>query len=84
MTREDLRSQVLALLRQIAPEIDAHRLRGDRPLRQQADLDSMDWLHLLTALGEQFHQSIPESAHSRLSTLDSIVEYLEQGRDTAL
>ncbi len=77
MQREEIREVVLAALASIAPEADARSLRADQPLRQQVELDSMDWLNVLAALHERLSIDIPESAHGRLATLDSIVSYLE-------
>ncbi|MBU6271166.1 MAG: acyl carrier protein [Betaproteobacteria bacterium] len=64
----DLTNAVLAALRAIAPEIDPARLDPDRPLREQAELDSMDWLHLLTDLHARTGADIGEAdAGPRLS-----------------
>ena len=45
MDDTELRSIVIATLKEIAPEIEEAGLRPERPLRQQVDLDSMDWLN---------------------------------------
>lgn len=57
-------------------------------MRQQIDLDSMDWLNLLASLQERLQVDIPESDHGRLTTLDSIAAYMasrlaEQPVDTS-
>jgi acyl carrier protein len=74
MEKSELRNVVLAELRRIAPELED--IAPAKPLREQVDLDSMDWLHLLVALHERFGVGIPESDYRRLGTLDQIVEYL--------
>jgi acyl carrier protein len=51
-------------------------LKPKRPLRDQVDLDSMDWLNFLVALSERFKVEIPETDYKRLGTLDEIVAYL--------
>jgi acyl carrier protein len=64
----DLERAVLAALRAIAPETDPATLDPDRPLREQAELDSMDWLHLLTDLHARTGADIGEAqADPRLS-----------------
>ena len=59
---------VLTALRTIAPEIDTALIDPDQPLRDQAELDSMDWLHLLTDLHARTGADIGEAeAGPRLS-----------------
>ena len=76
MNPNEMRTMVLAELKRIAPEIEESELKLERPLRDQVDLDSMDWLNFLVALHERFKVEIPESDHKRLGTLDEIVAYL--------
>jgi acyl carrier protein len=76
MTPAELRSRVLATLQSIAPEIEPADLRDEVPLRQQVDLDSMDWLHFLTGLHEDLQVDIPEADYGRLVTLADVLAYL--------
>jgi acyl carrier protein len=73
----DTRSVVLAALRRIAPEVDPATIRGDQALREQVDLDSMDFLNLLIDLNRELQVDVPESDYGRLTTLDGIVSYIE-------
>ncbi|NMG74876.1 acyl carrier protein [Aromatoleum diolicum] len=72
----DLRGKVIAILGSIAPEIEEAELRDDHPLRQQVDLDSMDWLNFLIGISEQLNVSIPEADYGRLVTLGDLLDYL--------
>ncbi len=76
MNANDMRSSILAELRRIAPEIEEGDLKPAKPLRDQVDLDSMDWLNFLIALHERFKVEIPEADYQRLGTLDEIAAYL--------
>jgi len=76
MERAELTRAVLAELKRIAPELEEGDLKPDRPLRDQVDLDSMDWLNFLVALHERLKVEIPESDYARLGTLDQTVAYL--------
>lgn len=76
MNRTELRAAVIAELKRIAPEVEEGELQADRPLRDQVDLDSMDWLNFLVALHERLKVEIPESDYARLGTLDQTVDYL--------
>lgn len=76
MNPDELRAMVLAELKRIAPEIEEGDLSPARLLRDQVDLDSMDWLNFLVALHERFKVEIPESDYNRLATVNQIVEYV--------
>ena len=67
---------VFETLRGIAPEVEPESLRRDAPLRQEVDLDSMDWLRFLTGLHRKLGVDIPEADYARLTTLDQLVAYL--------
>jgi acyl carrier protein len=74
----ELRPIVLRALRKVAPEADPDRIDPKESLRDQLDIDSMDFLNFLIALHEALGVDIPETDYSRLSTLQAILEYLAQ------
>jgi acyl carrier protein len=76
MDAAEIRRLVLEELQRIAPELEPEQLRGDRPLRDEVDLDSMDWLRLLSALHQRLGVNIPEADYRRLNSLDALVAYL--------
>lgn len=78
MKPEVIRGDVVGLLRRIAPEADLDALRGDRALRAQIDIDSMDSLNILAGLADVFGIAVPETDYGRLQTLDDIVAYVAE------
>ena len=78
MNTDEIRAGVLATLQTIAPEVADDPPARDRALRDQVDLDSMDWLNVIVGLHQRFGVDIPESDYARLTTLDAIVAYLDQ------
>jgi acyl carrier protein len=76
MTPEQVRQAFLESLGQIAPEGDLDHLRPDRPLRDQLDIDSYDFLQLVIALHERLGIDIPEADYQRLVTLQGALDYL--------
>ncbi len=76
MKREQVRATVLEVLRQIAPEADPAAIDPGVNLRDQLDIDSMDFLNFLIALDKQLHVDIPERDYGQLGTLDACVDYL--------
>ena len=78
MSEDAVREKVLAILAELAPEVDVHALRPDVRLRDQMDIDSMDFLNFLIGVDEQLGVDIPEADYPRLATLDAIYRYLQE------
>ncbi len=78
MDENELRTVVIATLKTIAPEVEEGDLRTDRPLRNQVDLDSMDWLNFLIGLHEKLKVDIPEADYAKLVTLGDVLDYLQK------
>ena len=78
MNDTEIKTRVIAIIKSIAPEVEEGELQADRPLRDQIDLDSMDWLNVLVALHEKLHVDIPEADYGKLVTLDNLVGYLRE------
>jgi acyl carrier protein len=81
MNREQLRATVLEVLGQIAPEADPASIDPRVNLREQLDLDSMDFLNFLIALDKTLHVDIPERDYGKLTTLDACIDYLSARQD---
>ncbi|MFN7955564.1 MAG: phosphopantetheine-binding protein [bacterium] len=80
MDASEIRRSVLSLLLEIAPEIEPDSIRNDKSLRDQVDIDSIDYLKLLTAIHERLGVEIPEADYARVTTLDDLVAYLAARR----
>jgi acyl carrier protein len=74
----DIRGEVLSVLTGIAPEVDADEITDDELLRDQVDLDSMDWLNFLIGIYKRLHVEIPESDYASLRTLADVVRYVDE------
>lgn len=78
MTRDELKATLLGCLARIAPETETGTLRPELRLRDQVDLDSVDWLNFLVAVHSALGIDIPDADAARLTTLDQLIEYCEQ------
>ncbi len=77
MNDTEIRTTIVRTLRQIAPEIDPATLEPDVLLREQVDLDSMDWLNFILEVGQKFGVEIPETDYARLLTVNDFVTYVQ-------
>lgn len=78
MTADEIRLTVLRLLGNIAPEADPARLRPNVNLRDQLDIDSMDFLNFAISLHKEFRIEIPERDYPQLATIDGCVDYVQR------
>ncbi len=78
MTRDEIRSVVASVLAGIAPEVDLAHVRPDGDLRDELDIDSMDFLRFVVGVHERLSVDVPEADYPRIRTLDGCVEYLER------
>lgn len=76
MTTEDIQRAVAAALGQVAPEADLTAINPTQALREQFDLDSMDFLRFVVALDQQLGVDVPEADYPQLRTVESCVGYL--------
>ena len=77
MTPAEIRSEVLDILADIAPDEDLSNLDDDKPFREQLELDSMDFLDIVMELRKRYRIQIPEEDYAHLASMGSTVKYLE-------
>ena len=76
----EVRDGVVAELLAVAPEVEEADLVDTDLLRDQVDLDSMDWLNFLVRLHKRFEVDIPESQYASLRTINDLTAYIAQHR----
>jgi len=77
MTSEEIKNLILEIIEDIDDEADFASLDADQPLRDQLDLDSMDFLDIVMELRKRHQLQIPEEDYPHLATLNSCAAYLE-------
>ena len=76
MTVEEIKNVVLEIIQDIDDEADLENLKPDEALRDQLDLDSMDFLDIVMELRKRYKIQIPEADYPELATLQSCINYL--------
>ncbi len=76
MTPVEIKAVILDILEGIAPDEDLSDLKDDVPLREQLELDSMDFLDIVMELRKRYRVQIPEDDYVQLATMNSTVNYL--------
>ena len=76
MSADEIRPKVLEVLAQIAPEADLDAIDPAEDIREQLDLDSMDFLNVAVGVSAAFNLDVPERDYPKMATLDGCVAYI--------
>jgi acyl carrier protein len=72
----NVRQIVIDIITDIAPDEDVSNLDDKISLREQLDLDSMDFLDIVMELRKRHKVEVPQEDYPKLATLESCVTYL--------
>lgn len=75
MTNEEIKSVIIKQILEIAPDIEKNEITDDENIQSSLEIDSFDFLKILTAMNEQVGVEVPESDYSKVDTLTHMVEY---------
>lgn len=78
MDHEKMSSIIAEALAHIAPEVEITDIDLDEDLREECDLDSMDFLNLLASIKKSTGVSIPESDYAKVRSFSQLQDYLQQ------
>ena len=76
MEKERVKQIVIKIINEIVLDEDCSNLDHDVALREQLDLDSMDFLDIVMELRKQYNIEVPEADYAELNTLNSCANYL--------
>ncbi len=76
MADEKVKGIVLDIIATVAPDADISDVDPAKRLRDQLDLDSMDFLDIVMELRKRYKVEVPKEDYPRLESLDSCAEYL--------
>ncbi|MGW8320679.1 MAG: acyl carrier protein [Thermodesulfobacteriota bacterium] len=76
MNREEIIKLILDLIHESVPSEDLSDVDPEIPLRDQLELDSVDFLNIIMELQMRYGLEIPEDDFIELTTLNRCVAYL--------
>ena len=75
----EIRQTIFEILTDIAPEVESESdIDPAANLREQVDLDSMDFLNMITSVSERFGVEIPEKDYRKLVSFDDFIAYVSR------
>ena len=76
MNEQDARQAVEAAIGKVAPDVEPGDLDGGARLRQDLELDSLDFLRLVEVIAESTGVDIPEADYPAVATVDGLATYV--------
>lgn len=76
MTNDEIKQVVTDIIADVAPDEDVTNIKPDVRLRDQLELDSMDFLDIVMELRKRHNIEVPEAEYPELASLDSCAAYL--------
>jgi acyl carrier protein len=76
MNPDELKSRILTLLTDVAPDVEAATVEVDVNFRDQFDFDSMDQLNFAISIHKAFNIEIPETDYPKLASLAKCIAYV--------
>ncbi len=77
MTREEIKNAIIEIIEEIAPDEDLSTLKDEEVIRDQIELDSMDFLDIVMELRKRYKVEVPEEDYPELASIKGCVDYLE-------
>jgi len=78
MTKEEIKNKIIEQIYEIAPEHEGEEIPENENIQRSLEIDSFDFLNLLTALNEELGVEVPESDYSEVDTLEHMTDYFAQ------
>ncbi len=75
MTKEEIKKKIVEQIYEIAPEHEGDEIPETQNLQRALEIDSFDFLNLLTALNEELGVEVPESDYGEVDTLEHMADY---------
>jgi len=76
MTKEEIKKAIVEEIYNIAPDYEGENIDENANIQEEVEIDSYDFLNLLTALYEKFDVEVPEEDYSKVDTLAKMADYI--------
>lgn len=78
MTKEAITDAIISQIQTVAPEIERGDIRPDAHIQRSLEIDSFDFLKILTALKEILGVEVPEADYAQVDTLAKMRDYFAE------
>ncbi|QOY51952.1 acyl carrier protein [Candidatus Sulfurimonas baltica] len=78
MTKEELKRAIIEQILEIAPDVDESEIDPDANIQRSLEIDSFDFLKILTSLNEKVGIEVPEADYAKVDTVEHMAEYFSK------
>lgn len=78
----DHRDTVREAIARVAPDVDPDTIPDDEQFRDDAGLDSMDFLNVLAAVADLTGVEVPEVDYPKVTTIAALASYVDTRTDS--
>ena len=75
MTQDQIKKAIIDQILEIAPDIDKNDIIPDKNIQRSLEIDSFDFLKILTALNDILGVEVPEKDYAKVDTIDNMTQY---------
>jgi acyl carrier protein len=75
MNKDQIKNTIIEQILIIAPDVEDEFIPSDKNLQISLEIDSFDFLRLLTAMNEQLGVEVPEADYGKVDTLNRMADY---------
>jgi acyl carrier protein len=78
MTPEEIKEAITEEILQVAPDIQRDEIMPNENIQRSLEIDSFDFLKILTALAQRLGVEVPEKDYAKVDTLEHMAAYFSE------
>lgn len=75
MKKEELKRIIIEQILEVAPDVEESEIVLSQNIQRSLEIDSFDFLNILTAMYEKVGIEVPEADYSKVDTVENMAEY---------
>lgn len=76
MKKDEVLNEFAKIFHQITPEVDFKKINPMRPLRDQIEIDSLDFYRILAEVQKKLDVYVPDSKFRELKNLEDLANFI--------
>lgn len=78
MTIEQIKSAIIEQILEVAPDVEEDEIEPDENIQRSLEIDSFDFLKILTALKVELGVEVPEADYAKVDTVEHMADYFDK------
>ena len=78
MTVEEIKRAIIEQILEVAPDVEEDEIEPNEKIQRSLEIDSFDFLKILTALKVQLGVEVPEADYGKVDTLEHMADYFDK------